>query len=129
MAKRWIKVWVNESLTGTIRFDFTPEERCVWYDLLVLAGNCRQEGVIAAGKNVPYPMQWIAGTLNVPLRLLKYTLDKCEKTGRVEVNGAGIRIVERSENVGAYGERLCQFPQRKKIKSAAVRKHRERILE
>ena len=65
MARRWIKMWVQESLIGTVRFDFTPAERGVWYDLLLLAGNCRMEGVIAAGPGRPYPHGWIAGTLNV----------------------------------------------------------------
>jgi hypothetical protein len=93
MARRWVKIWVAECLTGTIRFDFTPEERGVWYDLLLLAGNCRQEGLIAAGQGVPYPDTWIAGTLNIPLELLKGTIKKCIATERIEKNGTGYKIV------------------------------------
>lgn len=91
--KRWVKVWVSECLNGTIRFDFTPEQRGVWYDLLVLAGNCRHEGLIAAGQGIPYPDNWIAGTLNIPLKLLQVTIQKCIETGRIEKNGSGYRIV------------------------------------
>ncbi len=98
MARRWVKVWVNESLTGTIRFDFTPAERGVWYDLLVLAGNCRLDGIIAAGPGRPYPYNWIAGTLNIPLELLEVTLTKCEESGRIREDSEGIHIL----NWGKY---------------------------
>ena len=93
MARRWVKVWVQESLTGTLRFECDAAERGVWYDLLVLAGNCRQEGVIAAGEGVPYPDEWIAGTLNITLKLYKEAKAKFIKSGRLEENGAGLRVV------------------------------------
>lgn len=91
--RRWVKIWVNESLTGTIRFDFTPQERGVWYDLLLLAGNCRQEGLIAAGNGTPYPRNWIAGTLNIPIKLLNTTIKKCIDTDRISENGDGLKII------------------------------------
>ena len=91
--RRWIKVWVEESLSGTMRFDFAPDERGVWYDLLVLAGRCRLEGIIAAGNDVPYPRTWIAGTLNIPVELLERTLKKCFTSGRIEENHTGLRII------------------------------------
>ncbi len=93
MARRWVKIWVNECLTGTVRFDFTPAERSVWYDLVILAGNCRMEGVVAAGSGRPYPHNWIAGTLNIPLELLEVTLTKCEESGRIREDGDGIHIL------------------------------------
>ena len=111
MARRWIKLWVQESLTGTVRFDFTPAERCVWYDLLILAGNCRLEGIIAAGPGMPYPHNWIAGTLNVPPELLEVTLEKCQQTERIEENGDGIRIVNWAKYQSEY-ERQKPYRQR-----------------
>lgn len=93
MARKWIKMWVQESLTGTLRFDFTPAERGVFYDLMLLAGNCRLDGVIAAGVGVPYPHAWIANTLNIQVKLLDDTLRKCTDTGRMEENGDGIHIL------------------------------------
>ena len=92
MSKRWVKLWTRECLAGTIRFDFTPAERSVWYDLLILAGDCRQDGVIAAGQGVPYPHEWIAGTLNIPLKLLETVLVKCKKTDRILEDNQGIYI-------------------------------------
>ena len=29
----WIKLWIKESLIGTIRDDCTPEERSIFWDL------------------------------------------------------------------------------------------------
>lgn len=93
MARKWVKLWVSESLTGTIRFDFTPAERCVWYELVLLGGYCRQDGLIGAGTGQPFPDDYIASMLNVPLELLQTTLKKCFDTDRIEKNGSGYRII------------------------------------
>ena len=106
MTRLWIKVWVNECLDGTIRFDFTPEERCVWYDLLILAGRCRSEGMISAGKGTPYPKNWIAGTLNIPLELLEKVLVKCQETQRICLNGDGIQIINWKKYQSEYDRQL-----------------------
>lgn len=113
MARKWIKVWVQESLTGTIRFDFTPAERGVWFDLLILAGNCRLDGIIAAGPGKPYPHSWIAGTLNIPLELLEQTLKKCngDRTGE---DGDGIHIKNWTKYQSEY-ERQKPYREQKKI--------------
>lgn len=90
--RKWIKMWTQECLRGTIRFDFTPAERSVWYDLLILAGDCRQDGIIAAGKGIPYPHMWISATLNISPALLERVLVKCRDTGRITENSDGIHI-------------------------------------
>jgi len=113
MARRWIKVWVQESLTGTMRFDFTPAERGVWYDLLILAGNCRLEGIIAAGPGKPYPHHWIAGTLNIPQELLEVTLGKCQESQRINENSDGIHILNWARYQSEYDR---QKPYRQKNK-------------
>ncbi len=102
MARQWIKLWVRESLTGTMRFDFTPAERGVWYDLLLLTGNCRLDGIIAAGPGCPYPYEWIAGTLNITMKLLKTTLLKCKQSDRITENGDGIHITNWSKYQSEY---------------------------
>jgi hypothetical protein len=102
MARRWVKLWVSESLRGTMRFDFTPAERGVWYDLLLLAGDCRQEGLISPGKDQHYPLRWIAGTLNISPSLLNRTLEKCKTCSRIEVNGNGITILNWAKYQSEY---------------------------
>jgi len=111
--RRWVKIWVEESLSGTMRFDFAPDERGVWYDLLVLAGRCRLEGTIAAGEGVPYPHTWIAGTLNIPVDLLDRTLKKCLTSGRIEENHTGLRIINWDKYQSEY-DRQKPYRQAKK---------------
>jgi hypothetical protein len=96
-----------------MRFDFTPAERGVWYDLLVLAGNCRMDGVVAAGQGKPYPYSWIAGTLNVPLKLLETTLEKCRVSERIHENNDGIHIQNWKKYQSEY-ERQKPYRERKK---------------
>ena len=112
--RQWVKIWVIESLTGTIRHDFTPEERCVWYELIILGGYCRQDGVIGAGEGKPYPDEYIAGLLNIPVELLRRTIKKCIKTGRLSRNGSGYKIEEWKKFQSEY-DRQKPYRQKKKL--------------
>ena len=116
--RKWVKIWVRECLAGTIRFDFEPAERGVWYDLIVLAGDCRQEGLIAAGPGRPYPHGWIAGTLNIPLELLESVLSLCIKTARLSEDGEGIRVLNWTKYQSEY-DRQKPYRQNKAVKEGA----------
>ena len=119
--RRWIKLWVAESLRGTIRFDFTPEERGVWYDLLALAGDCRQEGLIAANENHPYPAKWVAGVLNISEGLLERTLKKCLDSGRIATGDNGVQIVNWGRYQSEY-DRQKPYREGKKEREARLEK-------
>src|SRR5208283_657385 len=81
--RQWVKLWVNEWLDGTTRFELTAPQRLLWIDLLALAGRSRFPGFIYAGegeggKRVGYPIAYLAGvlqmdevTLNNALKLLQ----------------------------------------------------------
>lgn len=116
MARQWVKIWVKESLRGTMRLDFTPAERGVWYDLIVLAGDCRQEGTIAPGPGREYPIKWIAATLRVPPALLKRVLQKCVESERIHMNGDGITILNWNKYQSEY-DRQKPYRERKKEQS------------
>jgi len=47
--RQWIKLWVEEWLGGTTRFELDPAERSVWADLLAMAGRSKFPGIIASG--------------------------------------------------------------------------------
>jgi hypothetical protein len=113
MAKKWIKLWVAESLRGTIRFDFTPAERGIWYDLLALAGDCRQDGFISPNGKQAYPLKWVANILNIEPELLEITLKKCEESQRIERKKGGIKIVNWHRYQSEY-ERQKPYRERKK---------------
>lgn len=115
MARRWIKLWVDESLDGTIRFDFDPAERGVWFDILLLAGRCRQEGLISPGHGQAYPHNWIAGRLNISLELLEGVLAKCKTSGRISENSNGIKILNWNKYQSEY-ERQKPYREKKKGK-------------
>jgi len=86
----WVKLWIKESLLGTIREDLTSAERGIWYDFLLLAGNSRIAGVICANENTAMPVKRIAGILNVPERLVQESIQKFIDSGRITVDEQGI---------------------------------------
>jgi hypothetical protein len=77
--RQWVKLWVNEWLDGTTRFELTAAQRIVWVDLLALAGRSRFPGFIYAGtgegeKRVGYPIAYLAGVLQMDEVALNNTL-------------------------------------------------------
>jgi len=103
--RQWIRLWIPGTLRGSIRFDLSAEERSVWWDLLAMAGESRTPGIIQSTEGVPYPLAWLAQTLNIPLILLDRTLKRLVDTGRVLINSECIHIV----NFDYY-----QYPERMK---------------
>jgi hypothetical protein len=83
--RQWVKLWVNEWLDGTTRFELTAPQRLLWVDLLALAGRSRFPGYVYAGegeggKRVGYPVAYLAGVLQMDEaalnNALKLLLDK-----------------------------------------------------
>lgn len=89
----WLKLWSKEWLTGSLRFDCTPAQRGIWADLLALANQSRNRGVIQANITTPYPHDWIAKTLNITIEELESALENFKNSGRIEENGTGIKII------------------------------------
>lgn len=96
----YVKFFVAECLRGSIRVDLKPDERGVWYDLCILAGESRVPGLIQAGHGQPYTHSYLAGMLNIPPALLERTLVKCIDEGRITESDLGIKIT----NWKAYQE-------------------------
>lgn len=110
----WVKLWIKESLLGTIREDLTAEERGMWYDFLLLAGNSRIPGIICANEDSPLPIKRIAGILNVTEELVNQSIQKFLKSGRITMDNQGIiRIVNWSKYQYSDYERQKPYRQRK----------------
>jgi len=88
--RKWIKLWIDECLTGTIREDVTPEERSVWYDFLLVAGRNRPPGCISANENTPLSPKRLASILNIPVGLLTRATDKFRESGRIYIDQEGV---------------------------------------
>ena len=99
---KWIKLDIEGCLSGSIRFDLTPAERSVWYELLLLAGKSRALGVIQASEGIAYPLSFIAHQLRISKSLLASTLEKCEKEGRLAMDDTGIHITNWSRYQSEY---------------------------
>jgi hypothetical protein len=90
---KWIKLWVDGWLDGTLRLDLSPDERALFVDLLALAGRSRFPGIICAGEDVPYPHHILATRLGLDLDFFERTLEKLKLQDRVSENRNGIHIV------------------------------------
>lgn len=89
----WVKLWTNDWLSGSLRFDMTPIQRSIFLDLIALANESRDRGFIRANPNRPYPHSWIASKLNVSLEEFEEALAVCIAQDRVIENSDGIQVV------------------------------------
>lgn len=114
--RRWVKMYPQDCLFGSINYQLEPAQRCVWYELIYFSALCSTPGVISDKDNRPYPRSYIANRLNVPLELLEATLAKCIEEGRIQDNNTGLHIT----NWKAYqSEYQRQKPSREARKLAA----------
>ena len=111
----WVKFHITGWLHGSIRWQLEADERGVWADLIVLAGECLAGGKICDNDGVGYPMPFIANQLNIPLELLGRTVAKCKHEGRLADRDDMLEIVHWTTYQSEY-ER--QKPYREKAKSA-----------
>lgn len=87
--KFYTKNWIH----GSIRLDCSPEERSVFADLMALANESRNRGTIQANPTTPYPHEYLAKMLNIPLPLLDHCLKKFEIQERIHENETGIKVL------------------------------------
>ena len=90
--RRWFKLYPNECINGSIRWQLSPAERSVWYDLLAFSAISSNIGLIADRDGKPLPHSFIANRLNIPLTLLNNALKKCIEEGRITEDEVGIHI-------------------------------------
>ncbi|HXP68640.1 MAG TPA: hypothetical protein VOA88_05105 [Candidatus Dormibacteraeota bacterium] len=93
--RAWVKLWTNDWLEGTTRYQMTGAQRAFWVDLLAMAGRSRFGGVICAGKDndqwIGYPLQKFQGLLSEPIDVLA-TFKLFERTGKITLHVTGEAI-------------------------------------
>lgn len=88
----WMKFYTKSWIMGSIRTDCFPEERSVFMDLLALANESRNRGIVQANETTPYSHDRLAEIINVSLELLERSLQKFEEQNRIHENNRGIVI-------------------------------------
>jgi len=77
----WLPLWRNKWLMGSTRWELDPGERSVFIDFLCLAAA--DDGFIRANPLTPYPIAYLAATLQAPAELISRTIEKCIEVGKV----------------------------------------------
>lgn len=114
--RRWIKLYVTGWLHGSIRWQFTSEERGVWADLLALSGELQQAGKLCDNDGRALPLDFIASQLNIKQSLLDRVITRCKEEGRISEED-GILILTNYETYQSEYER--QKPYRERARSGA----------
>ncbi|KKN74706.1 hypothetical protein LCGC14_0387480 [marine sediment metagenome] len=112
--KRWIKLYVTGWLHGSIRWQFTSEERGVWADLLAWAGEIQKDGAICDNDGRPLPRDFMANALNIKQILLDRVIAKCKHEGRLEEDEDGVLTVTNYQPYQSEYERQKPYRQDKK---------------
>jgi hypothetical protein len=92
--RQWVKLWVNEWLEGTTRYEMSDAQRALWVDLMAMAGRSRFPGVICAGevegKLIGYPLSKYQALPSGPLDI-EATFSLFVQRGKItlEVNHDG----------------------------------------
>ena len=69
--RSWVKLWTNEWLDGTTRYQMSDAQRAFWIDLLAMAGRSRFPGIVCAGRDgkyfVGYPLSRFESLMAGPI--------------------------------------------------------------
>ena len=108
---RYYKVFPMEDLSGVIRYQLTPAQRGVWYDLRNVAGISENPGCVCQSAGHAYRRADLALVLNIPTALLQSTVDKALELGLCTEDDTGIHILDWPRRQSEYDR---QKPYRQK---------------
>lgn len=100
--KRWIKMWTQESLYGSISRELAPDERWAWVGILLLAGDSVEPGKVCAAPGVPWTDQQIADILQIPLTTWLAAKEKMVLHEKIENRDGILSIVNWDKYQGEF---------------------------
>ena len=110
--KRWVRLWTHETLYGTTSKELLPDERCIWFSFLALAGESPVEGVVCIAHGMAYTDKQLAQLLNCPLDLVQRAKDKMLQFEKIRVDGnETIEIVNWQKYQSEYSRTKQYLPQ------------------
>ncbi len=82
------------ALKSHFHWDFNQEERCTWYEILLISRESLYPGYLQQSPGRGYPMTWIGGQLGISAAKTKRHINKFLKDGSIEMDKNGcIKIV------------------------------------
>jgi len=100
--KRWIKLWTQESLYGSIPRELDPDERWAWIGLLLLAGDSIELGKVCAAPGIPWTDKQIADILQIPESTWLAAKEKMLLHEKIENHGGILSIVNWDKYQGEF---------------------------
>lgn len=91
-----VKINTKRWLEGDIRKLLNASERGILIDLIAVANESSERGVICTDSGVPYTLDYLAGYLSVDKDLLDLTIAKCisSKQEIITVNNRGCFVIK-----------------------------------
>lgn len=132
--RSWVKLWTNEWLDGTTRYQMSDVQRAFWIDLLAMAGRSRFPGIICAGRDgdrfVGYPLSKFQSLMAEPVDI-EGTFKLFERTGKVKVTVTSegppklfaivlLNWKKYQSDLAAQAERARNYRNRKKQRNGSV---------
>ena len=132
--RSWVKLWTNEWLDGTTRYQMSDAQRAFWIDLLAMAGRSRFPGIVCAGRDgkyfVGYPLSRFESLMAGPIDI-EATLRLFERTGKVKITITSVgppKLIaiellswkKYQSNLDAQAERARNYRSRKKQRDGNV---------
>lgn len=92
--RTWVKMHVDGCLHGSINYQLALEEQAIWFKLIMYSAVCGgPPGWISDNDRRPLPLEFLADELHAPVEVVKSTVEKCVKEGRIKQNAHGLHIV------------------------------------